>query len=220
MLQKMIIGSTTYDVVKFETIAHNPDLVDSHTAFNIDDGYIYPFRNKTDTRPGVYDLGPFYKFVKPQTEEEKEAYSADKMIDFSDSESILDVMSKQAALMNQERTILTTVDNKFIADIGPNDTPHTKALKQAINDKGIDIDKYEGRFGANFNNDRRLLKKSDITMNKFITFLEKMDLTATLTIKDASPDVPNPMGHEITVNLIPADEGRKTDESTGDASSL
>lgn len=216
MVQKMAIGNCIYDVMTFENAIHNPSMVDQCTALTIGDGYVYPIRTKTDTRPGAYDIGPYYQFIQPQTESDIQKYSEKNIIDFGDSQSILDVMSKQAALSNQERTILTTIDNKFVADIGPNDTPHTIALKQAINDKGIDIDKYEGRFGANFNNDRRLLKKSDITMHKFITFLEKMDLAATLTIRDVSPDVPNPMGHEITVDLIPTEERDNDHESVGD----
>lgn len=218
MVQKVAIGSTIYDVRTFEDICHNPVLLDQCTAVTIGDGYVYPYRNKTDTKPGIYNAGPYMQFVQPQTEAEQDMYSESHVIDFSKASDIRDIMSKQAELLNQERNILTSVDNKFVADIGPNCTPHTAALKMAINEKGIDLDKYETRFGPNFNNDKRLLKRDDITMNKFMMFLNKLDMAATLTIRDANPNVPNPIGHEITVELIPTDEGRVNDESTGNDS--
>lgn len=219
MIQKVAIGNSIYDVITFEDICHNPILLDQCTAVDIGDSYVYPYRTKTDTKPGIYNAGPYMQFVQPQTEPDKELYSKSRIIDFSNASDIRDIMSKQAELLNQERSILTSIDNKFVAEIGPNCTPHTAALKTAINEKGIDLDKYESRFGPNFNNDKRLLKRDDITMNKFMMFLNKLDMAATLTIRDANPDVPNPIGHEITVELIPA-EGRSDDESTGDASQI
>lgn len=216
MVRKVTIGNCIYDVITFEDACHNPVLLDQCTAVTINDGYVYPYRSKTDVQPGIYNAGPYMQFVEPKTETERDIYSDSHIIDFSNASDIREIMSKQAELMNQERNILTSIDNKFVADIGQNCTPHTAALKMAINEKGIDLDKYESRFGPNFNNDKRLLKRDDITMNKFMMFLSKLDMAATLTIRDANPNVPNPIGREITIELIPTDEGRVEDGSAGD----
>ena len=103
--------------------------------------------------------------------------------------------------MNEERTILTTIDNVFAPEIYNNDTPEMKAMKQAILDKHIDLDKYEPRFGPNYNNDKRLLKKSSITFGKLRSICDALDMKVTMTIEDSSPDVPNPIGRSITVDL-------------------
>ena len=76
------------------------------------------------------------------------------------------------------------------------------ALKEAIIAKHIDLDSYDYRFGqSNFPNDKRLLKKDSISLKKLVAYCNALDITATLTLKDANSDVPNPMGKEITYDL-------------------
>ena len=81
-----------------------------------------------------------------------------------------------------------------------------KAMKEAINLKHIDIDKYEPRFGPNFNNDKRLLKKDSITFRKLKDVCEALDMKATLKLEDANPNVPNPIGKKIAIDLTGYDE--------------
>ena len=50
-------------------------------------------------------------------------------------------------------------------------------------------------------NDKRLLKKDSISLKKLVAYCNALDITATLTLKDANSDVPNPMGKEITYDL-------------------
>ena len=80
------------------------------------------------------------------------------------------------------------------------------ALKEAINGKQIDLANYEYKFGTNYNNDMRLLSKPDITMNKLKSFLNKLDLKASIVIEDASDDVPNPLGRKIVSTIISGDD--------------
>ena len=89
----------------------------------------------------------------------------------------------------------------FIPEIGSDDTPEMIALKQAIMDKHIDIDKYEQRFGPNYNNDKRLLKKGNITFGKLRSICDALDIKVTLTIEDSAPDVPNPIGRATTAEI-------------------
>lgn len=200
MVEKAKIGNGIYDVVDPDQYIRNPSAYTNFSAVK-DGNYVYPVRNKMDNRPGLYNIGPIIEFQDPQTEEDKAMYSISNVINFSDSKSLKEVIEKQDMINKAERSILTTVDNIFVCEEGPNDTPHMLALKQAINAKQVDLDKYEKRFGANYNNDRRLLKTTDITMNKLRSFLDKMDLKASLTIEDKSGDVPNPMGRVINVDL-------------------
>jgi hypothetical protein len=76
-----------------------------------------------------------------------------------------------------------------------------RALKMALNAKHIDIDKYAGRFGENFPNDKRQLKNNNATLKIIKRFCENCDMEAFLTFRDKSDDVPNPMGTEIVVSL-------------------
>ena len=85
-----------------------------------------------------------------------------------------------------------------------------KALKQAINLKNIDIDIYADRFLENFNNDKRLLKGPAITSSKMKSICPKLDMKVTLTISDAHPNVPNPIGQDITVVIC--GDGNDADE--------
>ena len=75
------------------------------------------------------------------------------------------------------------------------------AFKQAIIDKHIDLDKYEQRFGVNYNNDKRLLKKDSITFGKLRDMCNALDIKATIEFRDANPNVPNPIGRVITAEI-------------------
>ena len=93
------------------------------------------------------------------------------------------------------------VDNVTTPSISPNDAPAMSGLKEAITLKHCDIDKYSDRFGSNFANEKRLLKDSEISLKKLIIYGNAMDIKMTLTMEDASSDVPNPMGEKVTVVL-------------------
>lgn len=199
-LSKAKIGDAIYDVVDIDEFSRNPELYGQYTAIDGRDGYIYPIRSRTDSRPGFYPTGGI-DFFKPPVMSEAAMYSAQNVINFQDASSLREIIQAQQKLMSAERSILTTIDNVFAPDIGENDTPEMQALKQAIIDKHIDLDKYEPRFGPNYNNDKRLLRKGSITFGKLRSICTALDIKATLTIEDASPDVPNPIGRVISTDL-------------------
>lgn len=198
-VEKAKIGNIIYDVATYDEYSRNPNIYNNFTAL-IDGEYLYPIRNKTDTRPGIYPTGPFIFYVNP-TEEEQSKYSINNIISFSKCNDIRDVIETQEKISNSERAILTTIDNVFVPEIGENNTPEMKGLKTAIIAKHIDIDKYESRFGDNFHNDIRLLKRDSITMSKIKTMMSALDMKGTLIIEDSSPNVPNPIGRKIIVEL-------------------
>jgi len=201
-LVKAKIGETIYDVVSYEEYYRNMSLYPAaYTAIRYGDGYIYPIRPLSDYRPGAYMTGCLDVFKPPTTATECAMYSEQNIIDFTKAEGMRDLITCSQMLNAAERSILTNIDNLFIPDIGENDTPEMQALKQAIIAKHIDLDKYEPRFGPNYNNDKRLLRKDRITFDKFRTIGECLDIKATLTIEDANPDVPNPIGRAISVEI-------------------
>lgn len=205
-IRKARIGDTIYDVITWDEYYQNPSSYDpKFTAIEYGDGCVYPFRSKTDNRPGFYPTGGC-DFIKPCQPSEIHTYSQQNIINFSDAESIREVIAAQSQLANEERAILSTIDNLFVPEIGPQDTPETRALKEAVIAKHIDIDKYESRFGSNYNNDKRLFRRSSVTLSKMRKIFDALDMRATIIIEDKSPDVPNPIGHQI-VAVITSEQG-------------
>lgn len=199
-LEKAKIGEAIYDVIDVEEYYRDPNAYTSFTAIKGNDGYIYPIRTKTDNRPGFYPTGGVDFFKIPMGTECQE-YTQQNMINFSDAKTLRDVIQTSQKLMNAERSILTTIDNVFAPEISDNDTPEMKAVKEAILAKHIDLDKYESRFGPNYNNDKRLLKKNSITFGKLRSICDALDIKASITIEDADPTVPNPIGRVISADL-------------------
>lgn len=199
-LEKAKIGDAIYDVISLDEFYRDPSAYGSYTAVKGDDGYIYPIRTRTDSRPGFYPTGGL-DFFKAPTFGEANMYTQQNIINFKEASGLRDVIICQQRLMSAERSILTTIDSVFTPEIGENDTPEMKAMKQAIIDKHIDLDKYEPRFGPNYNNDKRLLKKKNITFGKLRSICDALDMKATLVLEDAAPDVPNPIGRTITAEL-------------------
>ena len=201
-VKKAKLGDAIYDVITMEEFNSNRDFYRSSPVAVIGgDGFLYPLRtNSYDTRPGFIDEGAMQFFNIPRGQE-CPIYSERNIIDFSQASSIKDIIESQTKLANAEREILTSIDNLFIPPVNDDDTPEMSLLKQAITDKHIDIDKYESRFGANYNNDKRLIKKSNITFGKLRNICRALDIRATLIMEDTDPEVPNPMGTKINICL-------------------
>ena len=199
-LEKAKINDAIYDVIDIEEYYKNPSAYGSYTAINGRDGFIYPIRTKTDNRPGFYPTGGL-DFFKQPIGGEVNVYTQQNVINFKDATSLREIIQTQQKLESEERTILTTIDNVFAPEITNGDTPEMRALKQAVLDKHIDLDKYESRFGPNYNNDKRLLKKNSITFGKLRSIADALDIKISMTIEDSAPDVPNPIGRTITVDL-------------------
>ena len=200
-IKKAKAGDKIYSVVS-ERDYINSDTTD-YLAIEMDN-YFYPVRKQDEainSIPGVYDCGPFIRYIHPATEEQQEELSMGNIIDFN-KDNIKDLIKSSNLLKEKEREILISPDNVTMVSIGEFDDPEMKALKRAIMDKHMDIDKYESRFGPNFNNDKRLLSKSRITISKLKSMCENLDIKATLILEDTSPDVPNPIGHKIEVELV------------------
>lgn len=198
-----IVSEEEY-IKKWRMYAENLSIQFS-TAVEIQDengeDYILPFRNKTDERPGIYADGSIY-FLKFPTEEESQYKKKNlEIIDFSDTANIKDFLDKNAQIREMETNVLTDIDSVFIPPMFPDDSPEMRAFKEAVASKHMDINKYAPRFGDNFLNDKRILKTNSITMNKLVSMCNNFDIEAELILRNANPDVPNPMKKEIRTIL-------------------
>ena len=203
MVKKAKIEDTIYDVISYKEYCKNRDSYNQYSSsIAIDDGsgYIFPIRNISDIRPGFYPTGGV-DFFKPPQGRDCINYDQTNVINFSEAKNLRGVIEAQDKLNKAERSILVSVDNLTVPEICDNDSPFMKAIKMAILKKRIDLDKYAHRFSENYPNDKRLLKKDDMTMQKGITYANNLDFDMYLIIKDQNDDVPNPIGEPIVVKL-------------------
>jgi hypothetical protein len=207
-MNRAIIGNKILDVVSPEQFYNNkPAFADSDIVIEVDrDGtrYSLPYRPQGTMldRPGVYNCGVVDIFVYPVTEEEKEKY-APEIIDFNHVVDLKDFKEKKEKLNSLEKDMLQTTgkDNVFAPPLLETDAPEMRAIKTAIIEKNIDLDKYADRFGANYPNDKRKFKDDNITLYLIKRACECLDMKAQLILEDRSPDVPNPIGRRIVVDL-------------------
>lgn len=205
-MKKAQLKKQLYTVCSMDEYTSNKDLYNSKfTAIeNENTGVVLPLRGSTDSAPGIYyqDDAMVCYVNKP---EDPENYSTDNIIDFSNPKSIDEIFEKNQLIRDIRNDIPATSDDIFYLKIGEADTPEMKALKNAINIKQVDRKQYEDRFDQ-YQNDMRLLRGSTITLSKLVSICTAFDISADLTLRDRSYDIPNPMNTEITVDLT---EGRE-----------
>lgn len=210
MNKKMRINDKIYDVTSLEDYTSFKDAyIPQYTAIHDPEtNLVLPIKNKYEDGPGIV-IGNGISYIEEPEADELEQYLDKDIIDFDNSTSIHDMMEKQRIVRTLERDILTSPDNIFSPKIFDDDSPEMKALKTAVLEKHIDLDKYEPRFGSNYNNDKRLFNKSNISLSMTKRLCEALDIKATLILEDKNEDVPNPIGRKITVELtggMPSDE--------------
>lgn len=205
MNNKVVINGKMYDIITHEEYIRNPTLYDPKSTVIQRGNLLYPIRSEHNQGIGYYVVPncPMQYFSEPVSQAECDIYNMNnnQIINFQDISGMAEYLKVQSEYKNLERTILTNPDNIFMPVIGDNDEPTMRALKEAILKKQIDLDKYSNRFGANYCNDKRLFKGGKITLSKLKDITENLDMNCTLIIEDKSPDVPNPIGEKIVVNI-------------------
>lgn len=200
--KKAKVNGRMTTVVTPEEALNNTLYQDKFSSVEIN-GMILPVKKSYDpTAPGFYisSSGKIGKFIYP-SDEDMEEYSSENAIDFSNIQNMKELINKQEEVKRMESEVLSNSDNLFKPIPKENDAPEMKALKEAICLKNIDIDAYADRFLDNFNNDKRLLKGSSITISKMKSICDKLDMKITLSISDTSSDIPNPIGKTISVDI-------------------
>lgn len=200
MNRKGKVNGSIYDVVTIEEYQNNRELYDNKFTAIEKNGILYPIVKNKNT-PGYFNGGGIFgEYIQPDPSQ-LENYSTNNIIDFNSASSMKEVMEKSVSLRNMEKEILCSSDNKFKPTIDEKDDLEMKALKEAVIAKDIDLDKYESRFGANYNNDKRLFKKNSLSLGKLKTIANALDIKLTLTLEDMNEDVPNPIGRVIKVDI-------------------
>lgn len=201
-VKQTFIDGKLFNVVSYEEYSTQKDLNNNYcTAVEMkigDRNLALPVRSPLEKElPGIYNKGYKDEFVLPDTSEEQ--YDAKNIIDLSNIDNMEELLRKQSQVRNIEREILTSIDDITVPNISSLDSPEMRVVKEAIIKKHMDINKYAERFGANFANDKRILKTNSITQKMMKRILSNIDVKATLILEDASPDVPNPMGEKIEI---------------------
>lgn len=202
-MKKALINNRLYDVVDMQEYSKNQDIYNPRFTAIEGHGKVLPIKSKNDSGVGIYyqNDAAVCTVIKPEPDDHN--YDDSIIIDYSDCKTVKDVIQKDNLVRDIENEILTNKDNIFSLNIGPDDTPEMKAIKEAINLKQVDIKQYENRFDQ-FQNDIRLLKGNSITLGKLISTCNNFDISAEITLRDRE-GCANPMNSEIRINLT---EGR------------
>lgn len=202
---KGVILGKVYNVITEEQYFLDPEeSLIGEKAVSIKDGddtYLLPVKSGTGNNktPGYYKDGDLTFKVFP-TDDEREKYKVEKLINFSDSNNLKEVLKKEEEITKLKEPWITSPDNITTVSIQDDDSAELVALKEAINKKEIDIDKYADRFGANYPNYKRQLKGNSITLKSLKIFCNNLDIDAKLILSDKG-NPPNPMNDIVEVNL-------------------
>lgn len=171
--------------------------------------FYLPIRSSVENEPGVYPIGNAAAITRFPDENDNTYSDTTKLVDFSDSKTTKEIMEKQNQFRDLEYEMLCSPGDVLVAPYLPNDTPMMRAFKEAINAKGIVAANYKERMGPNYSNDIRKVKENDITIKMASRMAKNLDEEIIMIIRDKNPDVANPIGREIIVNITDGGNDRE-----------
>lgn len=193
------------DVTKLEDYIKNPDVfIQGHVAIELEQSnYILPVinNNSEPTDIGIEVGNTISRVRLPVTEEDKKEYDRSRLVDFNKATNITELINMQETVIDMEKDILTNPDNISNYQITEEDTPAMRLLKEAVNAKHINLDSYDYRFGSNFNNDKRIFNKHNVSLAMMERMANALDMKLTLTLQDVSDDVANPIGKPMSIDV-------------------
>lgn len=205
---KAAIDGKVVDVVDYEDYVEHRSSYQTRNDVAVKTTYnekeiLLPVKGRyfpTSSAPGVYNAGCINFYVFP-SDAVIHKYIANDCVTMSNVDDIKDLIKAGDEAKKLDEPFVTSPDNITNIPVRSDDQPEMVALKTALNLKNMDLDKYAGRFGDNFPNDKRQLKSKSATLNIIKRYCDNCDMEAVLTLRDKSPNVPNPMGEEVTVVL-------------------
>lgn len=196
------LDNKMYEITELDKYINNPDaFLSGHVAIR-DGDYILPVipQNSPKDMVGIEVGNPISRIHLPNNER-KEEYSTKNMVDFSNVQSMVEWVNAQDAIVDMEKEILTNPTNTSQYNITEEDAPAMRLLKEAVNCKNINLDNYEHRFGSNYNNDKRIFNKHNVSLGMLERMADALDMKLSVTLQDTSEEVPNPIGKVITVDI-------------------
>lgn len=205
--REIFLNGKMMEVVNLEDYAKNPDgYLNGYVAVDIGQDHVYPVLPANSKEYGIVVKRncPVLHVNEPDPDVE-EQYRKSKVIDYSKASTFQDFAATQGMVREIEKDILTSPDNIYVPPKDDNDSEAMKALKSAVEKKHIDLDKYEPRFGSNYNNDKRIFNKNTISLAMLMRMCNALDIKASLILEDQQSEsgdpVPNPMGCKIVTEL-------------------
>lgn len=170
--------------------------------------YVYPYWGSTsphdnlDKLPvGIYKHGGDYCFRPVSSNTEKELCSIDNITATSVSAIWKEVETNTDNFISDEdREMINNNVKEYRPTIKPTDDPLKKLVKQAIIDKGVNVNLFKGVFDEKHgltNIKSTLNNKSNLTMMKFLQWCEMLNLNFKISVYDNGEDNYYPLLHEL-----------------------
>ena len=162
----------------------------------LDGDYYYLYRGKLPIavsgdhlEPGIYfdKQSDKYVLAVPSTEEERKQYTYSDKICSTTASDIIDKINKKEV----EVFVMPESSKSFCPEISEKDDILKRLMKQAIIDKGIDIDRFKYRFvdkNALFNFKQVLKGDNRLSMLLFDRGVEAFNLKYTIVLEENGND--------------------------------
>lgn len=216
-MKKVVMNGKLQNMTTVSDYLRSPNAFTvNDTVIDMGDGTMLPLISQAGYERNEVGIAinpnSFINRFNPPKERDMDSYNiavqteAHSVIDFSDCKNYHDVINKQKALKDVRSELMTNADHISYYPIGDNNTRLMAGLKEAINAKQCDINMYEQNFDGNFLNDIRILNGDSITDKKTIKFGNALDIKVSVKFEDKNPNVPNPMGKVVEVELTGGDD--------------
>ena len=178
--------------------------------------YVYVYRDKPERDgegnliPGVYynPKKQEYVWVEPKTDKDKDKYSVEHVDDVSPMAIFKDIQKHREQFYSAEDIEeMNNNANMFIPTIQPEDDFLKKIIKQAIIDKGINLNSKLYKEACSnkwiLNNLKSSLtkKKKQMSIKYFKIWCELLNLDFIATVQDNGNDPYNPLPKPISKSL-------------------
>lgn len=188
----VLINGEVYNTVPYSDINSISDF--TRIAVMMPDGKILPIADKPNA-PGIFiSYDTLFGTIN-----EKDCPTVTKLDIDTGGQDIKTLIQKNEENRNveYEQVSAYTSDNKYKPAINGDEYKEMELLKRAICEKNIDINAYEHRFGGKFQNDKRLLTKNSISIDKLKSTADALDMEVEIIIRDKKGNIPNPIGKEL-----------------------
>lgn len=170
--------------------------------------YVYPYWGQTtvdsnlDKMPvGIYKHDGEYWFRPVSSNQEKELCSIDNITATSLQAIWKEVQTNtDNFITDEDREMINNNVKEYRPTIKPTDDPLKKLVKQAIIDKGVNVNLFKGVFDEKHgltNIKSTLNNKSNLTMMKFLQWCEMLNLNYKISVYDNGEDNYYPLLHEL-----------------------